>query len=148
MPFPTIKFCIVCETIRQEVGNKLTILGFYGLLPNVHVQQHPWGVPIVLTFLVGTDRDGGGSYMLASKVLNPDGSVLVGTPTAEISIPKGKGEQGYFALGFSTIAFQQPGTHTFTMEIDGVQAYQATFSVTPGPPPSSLSPSASTSPSA
>jgi hypothetical protein len=149
MPFPEIKFCIVCETIRQEVGNKLTILGFYGLLPDVHVHQSPWGVPVVLTFLLGVGRnEEGGKYTLAAKVLAPDRSILVETPPGEILVPRNKGEQGYFALGFSTITFQQPGQYTFVVDINGDRTYESSFSVTPRPPSASRSPSVSASPSA
>jgi len=33
MPFPAITTCLVCDGVRQEILNKYTIVGFYGVTP-------------------------------------------------------------------------------------------------------------------
>ncbi len=53
MPFPNIDYCLVCEVARAEVGNKLMILGFYGLAPNVDIFVDDFTAPLNLTFVMG-----------------------------------------------------------------------------------------------
>src|SRR5260370_17099706 len=53
MPFPNFDFCLICEGIRQELGGKLTILGFFGMTPNVEVAVANPNQPLVLSLVAG-----------------------------------------------------------------------------------------------
>jgi hypothetical protein len=86
MPFPPINFCIVCEGIRPELGGKLSILGFFGVTPNVDIGvvrlEQPLSVTVVLGFGVVPDAN---PYNHSIVVRNPDGSVLFQSPTARVN---------------------------------------------------------------
>ena len=53
MPFPNFDYCLLCDGVRFEVGNKFTILGFYGLTPNIEVFVSNPAIATSLAFLVG-----------------------------------------------------------------------------------------------
>jgi hypothetical protein len=53
MPFPAIDYCLVCEGVRQEFGGKLTILGFFGVTPNVDIGVGNLNQPLTLMVVLG-----------------------------------------------------------------------------------------------
>src|SRR5687768_1218227 len=98
MPPPKVSYCLVCEDVRQETGNKLTILGYYGIMPGdspgVHIFLSKLGNGIDLMFLCGMSR---GSGMAQARVLQPDGSPIAeGGP---LPIPSLQGAEG-LVFGF------------------------------------------------
>ncbi len=80
MPFPQFSYCIVCEGVRPEVGGKLTILGFYGLTPNVEIAvanpNLPLNIVLVAAFPPVPDA---GAYDHSFVIHKPDDSVIVRT---------------------------------------------------------------------
>ena len=52
MAFPTVRHCIISEGVRQELGNKATILGFYGITPDVVIGLAKFPVSLDLFFLL------------------------------------------------------------------------------------------------
>jgi hypothetical protein len=128
MPFPDIKYCIVCETVRREHGNKLSILGFYGLAPDVEVILAEWGKSIMLSFVFAASSETG-TFPFTPSVLNPDGSPLIegGSPT-EVKVPEaGHGERLIFGLAFLPITFTQEGTHILRLVSNDKTTYETTF---------------------
>ena len=53
MPFPNFDYCLLCEGVRFEIGNKFTILGFYGMTPNNEIVVSNPAMATGLAFLVG-----------------------------------------------------------------------------------------------
>jgi len=87
MPFPNIDYCLVCEVARAEVGNKLMILGFYGLAPNVDIFVDNLTAPLNLTFVMGIGvADQEQEYGTVLIVTKPDGSTLVQIQPARLQI--------------------------------------------------------------
>ena len=70
MPFPQVRQCLLCEEVRSELGNKISILGFFGILPDVQI-GFPIGLGVAkVVFLLVC---GGGAvsfqYPRASEIL-------------------------------------------------------------------------------
>lgn len=95
MPFPVFDFCIMCEGIRPEVGGKLTILGFYGLAPNVEVAIANPAQPLSLAFIAGFPPVADATrtvYEHAIVITRPDQAVVQQTPRNRLNVsPTGRG---------------------------------------------------------
>lgn len=128
MPFPEITDCILCETIRQEAGGRLAILGFYGVLPHLEIVAKD--SPRTLTLLLITGPITGGTFRMSATITGPD-EEFVGLPQDAIvtlqSVPR---EQGYFlASSFGEVVINQAGTYTFRVLADEQLVVTQTFSV-------------------
>lgn len=51
MPIAPIKACIVCEQARPEALGKYSLLGYFGLAPNVVVNIGDFTKPVTLCFV-------------------------------------------------------------------------------------------------
>jgi hypothetical protein len=129
MPFPQIQYCLVCDDVRPDLGNKLNILGFFGLLPFVDVIVGEWGKTTRLLFIVGTVTDADaevGDYDINTTILNPDESELASTEPQRLTIKAS--ERGILGFGF-LVTFIEAGQHTFHLKQNGNIIFSGTFSV-------------------
>jgi hypothetical protein len=156
MAVPRVSYAIVCEDVRLEQGNKLTVLGLYGILPSaapkLHIVVPTWPASIRLLFMVGMSN---GSAMAAANIINPDKSILASIDSLEIVEVPGDVEGVHRGFGFMPLTFEQQGQHFFQLLFDGVEAFNQPFTVSHGQIPTyspsaspSSSPSSSASPSA
>lgn len=87
MPFPNFNYCLVCEGVRQELGGKLTILGFYGITPNVEIvvvnQNNPLGLTFIAGFPVIQEIR---PYMGTFRIIRPDGSIAFEVPPVAVKV--------------------------------------------------------------
>lgn len=133
MPFPNFDFCIVCEGIRPEVGGKLTILGFYGVAPNVEVVVSNPNQPIMLSFVAGVPpAPGPGVYQNVIMVIRPNGTVALQTPPSPLNVPHtGRGIIG------SSFVLRPPhswGKHQIRVFVNNEIKLDASFSLRPPTP--------------
>jgi hypothetical protein len=92
MPFPNLNYCIICEGMRPEIGGKLTILGFYGLAPNVDVRVVNPNSPVILALIAGfPPLQDVRPYTGAVIVTKPDGTLAFQAPPVLISVIQGRG---------------------------------------------------------
>src|SRR2546422_7102525 len=87
MPFPTIRACIVCESVRQEPRNKLNVLGLFGMSPHVEMIVDTLAAPLSLAFLLFTEPGGEGTFRSQFRLLEPNGNVLFQAPPSDLAIP-------------------------------------------------------------
>jgi hypothetical protein len=129
MPFPPINFCLVCESVRQEVGGKLTILGFFGVPPIVDIGVLGLDQPVTITFIFGFGRitDANPRYTHTVEILNPDGSMLAQTPVAA-PINAQAGQPGIVGFG-STFVPRTEGLRTIRLRINGDLIYENTLMI-------------------
>lgn len=131
MPFPKISNCIVCEAIRQEAESKLTILGFYGVCPNLSIKGSDRSKN--LTFLLIADSlvgFEGGRYDISAILKGPEGSVIAELPTSSRTFGPVRKDVGFFlASNFGDIVLKQSGTYTFVVIVDNLTIASETFSV-------------------
>lgn len=126
MTFPEIEYCIVCDGVRPELGNKLNILGFFGVTPSVEVTISGWGKHTNLTFLVGTRATTGGTYILTQAIINPDGTTLFSMQTDEIQLENT--QRAVLGFGFRLV-FNQQGQHEFRLMSGSDLIYSTSFAI-------------------
>lgn len=126
MPFPTVNFCLVCEGVRPELGGKFSILGFFGLTPNVDIAvgrlDQPLGLSVVLGFGLVTDVNQ--VYNHSISVTNPDGSVLFQSPIGPINVVRGKA--GLLVSGAAAIP-RVAGPRTVRLVVNGQTLFEGQF---------------------
>jgi hypothetical protein len=134
MPFPHIDHCIICDLARPELGGKSTILGFYGIAPNVDIRVQNINLPMIgLTFFfVGGAGAGSGSLSLEVKELL-SGSGIISTPPQPIDIRDAQRTIFPFVLS-GGLRFPHAGRFVIQLLKDGSQIYRDTFLVSQGDP--------------
>src|SRR5438132_3143097 len=129
MPFPSFNYCIVCEGVRAEIGGKLTILGFYGIAPDVDLLIVNINQPTVVSFLVGFPpvAESHRSFNAVLIISRPDGGVIFQTPPTQLQVsPSNKGVIGYnFLLPPNPI----PGTYSLRILVNNEAKLETSFRV-------------------
>lgn len=94
MPFPNFDFCIICDAVRPEVGGKLTLLGFYGLAPNVEIVVLNPAMPSTIGLVAGFPPvpDAQAVYQHSILIRRPDQGVIQQMPPTRLNVsPVGRG---------------------------------------------------------
>ena len=142
MPFPRVEHCIVCEDARPELAGKSTILGFYGLLPNVQLVVQDLKRPIDrLTFMLICEGSSAGKFMVRPQLLNAAGqaAVMEAIPKdMEVSLP-GSAKRQLLVFTLSPLQFQGTGKYAFSLIVDSKEVYRDYFEVIQGTVVASLS---------
>jgi hypothetical protein len=125
MNLPSVQQCIICEAIRQEIGNKVTLMGFFGFLPDTSILLDADEFDISLSFLVSLSQEKG-DFRVSASLLNPSGNPLV--QTAEASFQPNK-KSNYLLLGFPRLRCEQEGRYALTVFVDGHEVYRGFFSM-------------------
>lgn len=128
MPFPRINYCLICDSVRQEVGGKFSLLGFFGLTPNVDIGISKFGQPMLLSFVFGFGPvdDMSQLYSHQIQVHNPDGSILAGSTATPINTQQGKPG----VLIYSTPVLPLvPGLRKITVVVNGEQVFEDHFMI-------------------
>jgi hypothetical protein len=127
VPFPAVTFCLMCESIRQEMANKLSILGFFGVLPDVDIGAVRLDQPLVLAVVLGfgsvTDA---AVYNYSISVVNPDGSAFFQSPNARVNTVVGRA--GILVTGGGAVP-RVAGPRTVRLIINGEPHYENRFMI-------------------
>jgi hypothetical protein len=135
MPISDITHCIVCDDVRAEQNNKLTILGFYGLSPEAGVRVQVGQQGAKLVFLLSAGRISG-VHTIATRILSPDRTTLAETPPQTHNLdPLKNNAVNFLICSFSSITFYQGGRHTFELIVDQYVKYSGLFTIVPLYPP-------------
>jgi hypothetical protein len=92
---PILRYCIVADDVRLEIQNKASIIGFYGIAPNVNISVAYPDRPIArMAFLLGSGSSVPvGSYRTRLQILNPQGTNLLDDTqepiVSEVTTPTG-----------------------------------------------------------
>jgi len=124
-----VDFCLVCEDIRPELGNKVNIFGYYGVLPRVRIILEMGDRPIErLTFLVSTHVLTK-PYLAQLILVNPNGTPLINSITVTGDPVTDNVSTSAIAFAFPMLRFQQQGEHRVQVLIDSQLAYDESFLV-------------------
>jgi len=130
MPFPQFNSCVICESIRPELGGKLTLLGFYGFSPTVEIVAGNIGQPLSVAVLAGFPpvpaADAQALHRHYFIVTDPNGKVLFQTPANPLNVQAGKA--GIVAAAF-IIPPTVPGKHTVKVLVDDELKFEGAFSI-------------------
>jgi hypothetical protein len=124
-------YSILCDDVRIEMGNKLSLMG---LFENVFFQALP---STLLKFAIVNHWIGVGQFETYVKVLSPDRKELVvSAPSKFVIETNGYADNVTF---FTNISFEQQGAHVIQVYIDGRLAIERPLFVHHVPPPPSTS---------
>jgi hypothetical protein len=104
-------YSIVCDDVRIEMGNKLSLMG---LFENIFFQGFP---SVLLKFAIINHWIGTGEFETYVKVLSPDRrDLVVSAPSKFVIESNGYADNVTF---FTNVSFDQPGSHVIQVFIDG-----------------------------
>jgi hypothetical protein len=122
-------YSILCDDVRIEMGNKLSLMG---LFENVFFPALP---STLLKFAIVNHWIGVGQFETQVKVLSPDRKELVvSAPSKFVIETNGYADNVTF---FTNISFEQQGAHVIQVYIDGKVAAERPLFVHHVPPPPS-----------
>lgn len=136
MPLPQIKHCLICEDIRLELRNLVSLMGVYGATPyaGIEVGNLKLHVSFCLVF-VGDPVDG--KFVIKLEFRSPDGTRVEAT-----TFPL-QNEQTFSQDSVATFAFRvnalfpHPDTYTLVVSADGDEFFKDTFRISQGQPKAS-----------
>ncbi len=117
MPLPPIYHGLICEEIRIEQRNLISLLGFYGVMPHVEMAVQNFTGPSRLAFLL-VGGHGGGTFNVSARLVAPNGEPLPTPPPFQWNVDptKTRANLGFGMLG---LVLPQPGIYTFELLVDG-----------------------------
>jgi|SRR6185437_2107238 len=130
MAFPKINHCIVCDDVRLEPGGKASILGFYGIVPDVELGIADFTKPVPkLCFMFIGGQSSGTSHVEFSA----SGAALEAESSVNADIPIEQGsKRAVFVFAISPVKFRAPGECRVTLRADGEIRYNQVFAVVQG----------------
>jgi len=123
--YPRDSRFFVCEQVRNEAGNKLTLLGCYTsghIVANKKIKDDE-PAELEIAFVI-TLLDGYGKFRVSLDVLAPDERPVFSDQVGETVMSKGKGHDLVFQ--FRPLQFPSPGTYVVKLGLDE-STYKYTF---------------------
>ena len=120
-------YSIICDDVRLEMGNKLSLMG---LFENIFFQGFP---SALLKFAIVNHWIGDGQFETHVKILAPDRKEIVVSVPSKFAIEN----NGYAdnVTFFTNVSFDRSGTHIVQIYIDGNIAAERPLYVHHVPPP-------------
>src|ERR1700722_7429588 len=104
-------YSIICDDVRIEMGNKLSLMG---LFENIFFQNFP---STLLKFAIVNHWGGSGQFETHVKTLGPDLKEVVVSVSSKFSIEtNGYADNVTF---FTNVSFERAGAHIVQLYIDG-----------------------------
>lgn len=129
MPFPKIRHCLVCEDLRLEKGNKATILGFYGVAPDVAIKILDLKLPLQSIMFMFIGGEGEGQFKITLQILNNDGVEVKQLPGIDFNIEPPSARTSTIAFTLRNFTFGATGTYTVRLSVDGKVQYETTLEI-------------------
>jgi hypothetical protein len=103
---PKLEYSIICDDIRQEVGNKLSFMGIYG--SDINIPMVPFTFPQLCAAISYKDVKKGDSFEI--KLKDPTGK-LVGQPIKGSIPPEAKGNIKFMIFAkFAPLKVEKEGS--------------------------------------
>ena len=104
-------YSILCDDVRLEMGNKLSLMGIF---ENVYLPQFP---AMLLRFATVNHWVGAGDYETLVRVVSPDGREVAQSSQSTFRIdPEGYADNVTF---FANVALERAGRYSIQTFIDG-----------------------------
>lgn len=121
MDSATLTYSILCDDVRLEAGNKISLMGVF---QNVYVPKFPAGV---IKFAVVNHWEGRGEFQTEVRILDPGGKQTARSAPAPFTIANpGPADNITF---FTNVSFAEPGTYTLQIFLSGELVRETTFIV-------------------
>ena len=135
MAFPVIQNCLICEEARPEVGRKLSLLGFYGITPNVTILVRDFDEQIqrlTFVFLAGV---GTGKHRLTFAICDDRKEPVFTSQTnqyTDIDLSEFRGSDLHLVFSLTGASFVRPGEYTVNLSVDGEIEFRGRFELRQG----------------
>jgi hypothetical protein len=133
MPLPEIKRCLICDDVRFEMFQKVSLIGVYGSTPDVLIYVTNFNASVRLCFaFLGSPGAGLASFRCQLKTLS-------GTPLTSNIIPPQVDFQAspmystMLAFWFDTV-FPGPADYAVELSCNNHPSYRDAFRLAPAPP--------------
>ena len=126
---PVIDYCLVCEDVRAETLNKLTLLGFFGMIPHVQIMMGNVNLPSRLMFVFGTSG-GDGHFLATCEVVSPEGRI-VSTSNLEVDFALTQ-PRAIIGTGMRE-PFGGTGLFTLRLVLSGRSVFESNFTIQQAP---------------
>ncbi|SRR5258708_5404403 len=134
MPFPSIRACLICEDVRQELGGKMSLMGLFGMSPHVEIVVQNFEQSFLRLFFVLITEGGQGHFQLSTRLLDSNGRDAITPLQSPIDIAE-RNRTGVLALGFGPVKFPGPGEYRLVLETTtGSTQYETSFRLSRGDP--------------
>lgn len=123
-----LAYSIICDDVRIEMGNKLSLMGIF---ENIFFQGFP---SALLKFAIVNHWVGNGPFETHVKILAPDRKEVVVSTSSKFTIePNGYADNVTF---FTNVNFERSGQHIVQIYLDGNIAAERALYVhhVPAPP--------------
>ncbi len=128
---PKINYCIVCDDVRTEIHNKITLLGFFGVTPDVEIIVKDFNKPIEkITFVISAGK-GKGSYPVSCEILDYKSEIIKSFPEKNLELLPDKGTT--FGIVLNNITYPGPGKYTLKILL-GKETFTTYFHMLQGKP--------------
>jgi hypothetical protein len=109
-------YSILCDDVRLEVGNKLSLMGIF---ENVFLPQFP---AVLLRFAAINHWVGAGDYETQVRIVSPEGKDIAQSSQSTFRIePEGYADNVTF---FANVALERAGRYSIQTFIDGKMVAQ------------------------
>jgi hypothetical protein len=111
-----LAYSILCDDVRLEIGNKLSLMGIF---ENVYLPSFP---AMVLRFAVINHWIGAGDYQTQVRVISPEGHEVTASAQSMFRIePEGYADNVTF---FANVAFERAGRYSIQSFLDGKVVFE------------------------
>ena len=120
---------MVCEGLRHEVRNLVSLLGFYGVIPHVEIYIKDFSLPIEhLMFVLRDQVIKAGRVKMSIQIVDQAGTAIFSPPEKSLELPVVLGGTN-FAFAIDKLKFAGPGTYAFVLRVDGNDTYHGKFEI-------------------
>jgi hypothetical protein len=127
-----VNYCIVCEDLREERFNKVSLLGFYGIAPDVNIKIKETGKTIDKLLFVLAIKGDKGTYPVKWYINNPNGTLNI---ERDVKLELAGGlNQLVAVIVIRSLEFKEEGQYTVQLKNSTKVFFESTFSVYTGEP--------------
>ena len=107
---------VLCDDVRPEAGNKLSLMGIY--IDNLQVPEFGMALPKLVLFKSLTGGAQGATYDVSVNVLGPDGNPLLpGLSDRTTEVVADATKAWNLVIGLAPFPLPAPGPYTFQLTI-------------------------------
>jgi hypothetical protein len=132
MPSLKVSHCLICDTIRPELHNKITILGFLGITPDIEIQLQDLNLPVdELSFVfMGSVNGSAGQTDLVFELFDANDARIFSTSQQHEMKPAARSNI-IFDIRF--LKFPRAGRYKVRLRVDSKPVYDTEFAISQAP---------------
>jgi hypothetical protein len=126
---PALRYCLIAEQLRPEANRKMTILGFFGISPDVEIKvpHFPAALTLAALFLF-EEAASDGTTKIEVSVSSSSGFLFPITQGPDlVQMEKGRGAS--IAMGFQSLPIREPGRISINVYVDRVKQCEASLKI-------------------